>query len=306
MATGISSSQATTALTCWTRWKFAYHPDFNIVPKSLGPALTRGIAGHSILEAYYKALLDGETLKRARKNAKAELLDLALDAGASGDHKKADVLSELKDVLEVYFDYYSDDIETWEIQSVELRQDMPLLSEEVYLPSRLDLVVKHLKGKYKGEVSPVDHKFVYDFWSESSLELNTQMPLYIATTRHKYPDAVVKRAIVNQIRYRFTDKDKTPLSSRNPEDIFRRSPITPTMNEIRETLEDHTWVALQAMEYKNLSKNTLHVPRSIVKPICEYCEYSTLCRAERRGDDVTYMIQSMFKKNDYGYDERTD
>lgn len=306
MPTGVSSSNATAALTCWQRWKYAHHPAYNIVPKTLGPALTRGIAGHAILEAFYTAIYDGATIKSAIKDAKSELLDMCLEAAESGDSIKAKVLSELQDLLMIYFDYYADDIENWEILSVELRQDMPLLDEEVYLPSRLDLVVKHKKGKFKGEVTPVDHKFVYDFWSEDLLTLNTQMPLYIATTRHKFPDEVVRRAIVNQIRYRYTDSEKSPLSEKNHEDLFRRDFIIPTAREIRVTLEDHTLVAKNIARYTNTPIENLKLPHAITRPNCEYCIYKTLCMAERRGDTVNLLIQSQFKKNDYGYDERND
>ena len=306
MATGVSSSSATAALTCWQRWVYAHHPDYNIVPKTLGPALTRGISGHSVLEAFYAAIYDGATIKSARKDAKEELLDLALTAGEEGDPIKAQVLSELSDTLEYYFDYYSDDIETWDILSVELRQDMPLLDDSVYLPSRLDLVAKARKGKYKGEVHPVDHKFVYDFWPEDLLTLNTQMPLYIATTRHQFPNEIVKRAVVNQIRYRFKDSDKVPLRERPESDVFRRDVITPTANEILVTLEDHTLVAKNIARYMQIPAKDLKLPRAITKPNCEYCHYTTLCMVERRGDDPKHLIQAQFKKNDYGYDERTD
>lgn len=306
MPFGFSSSAGTAALTCWQRWMYSHHPDYNIVPKSVGPALTRGISGHSILEVFYGSLAEGETLKSAIKDAKAEMLELCLTAAEEGDMIKAQVLSELKDVLNLYFEYYADDIDNWEILSVELRQDMPLLDPSVYLPSRLDLVVKHKRGKFKGEITPVDHKFVYDFWPEILLQLNTQMPLYIATTRHKFPDGVVKRAIVNQIRYRFKEDDKTPLSERPIEDVFRRDLIIPNSNEIESTIDDHTLVALNAARYSKIPAKELRLPRAITKPNCEYCHFKTLCTLQRKGEDVTQLLKTEFKKNDYGYDERTD
>jgi len=227
--------------------------------------------------------------------SKAELAFLEMD------EKKVDELNRLYRVLEMYFEHYQSDIRHWEILDVEGFHLLEWGGEDrVYLPMSIDLVIYQRGGKFKGEISPVDHKFVNDFWSPWKFRLNSQLPLYIralrATRFSGKAETVVKRSVVNQIR---TRKIEDPY----PSELFRRSFIDADANAMELIFENHLKTALESAELKRLPAGEAF-QKTVARwgsSDCQFCHFKSVCATQLEGGNVDMTIAAEYQASTYGY-----
>lgn len=298
---GVSNSEAGSASTCMRQWWYAHHPATHLAPKSLGPALTRGLLGHKALELFYldiKAEVDYDT---AAQHALDFVFEESRKAMLMADDAKLNILVRLKKILENYFEHYKSDIEHWEILDVEAFHLLEWEGENrVYLPMRIDLVIYQRGGKFKGETSPVDHKFVNDFWNNWKARLNSQLPLYIRalrTTRYKgKPAPVVRRSIVNQLRTR-------EIANPYPHDLFKRMFIEADDNVMETVFENHLKVARKVAELKVMDPADAFQKTTAVwgSANCQFCNFKSVCATQLEGGNVDSTIDAEYQQSDYGY-----
>lgn len=291
----VSTSEVATFLTCKQRWMYAHHPSYNLEPRTLGEALTRGIVGHEALETYYKTVLE-RSESEAKEAAQQFITSSALGAMKIGDHKKSVMIASLGLVLNEYYDNAKYILDEYDILGVENSIITPLPGcDDIEFAGRVDLTLAVKKGPNKGEVVPYDHKFTYNFWSENPLKLNAQINNYIWAFRELGKRS--RRGIINMLRYRETAVDK-----------FKQEPI-PSNSELRKTfISNHVIAAKQIVELKLKPTVSIEggVTRSSSKFNCEYCPFATLCYTEAIGEDSTTMVKASFRKNSYGYDNELD
>lgn len=301
---GVSNTEVQNAYSCPTAHLYGFHPEMNFALRNFGVARTRGIIGHKALEIFYQGLKETEDYDKSANEALVYLHGLRVEeikAGEFADPEKLEMLNYLHETLQRYFEWYQDDVENWEILEVEAFHAQEQEGEtDFYLPSRLDLVIYQKRGKFAGETSPVDHKFVYDFWNKWKLLLNSQLPLYILALRAaRYagkPKPVVKRAIVNQIR---TRELKTP----SPFDLFKRSFQDYPTEKLQSIFENHMKSAVELAYLKRLpiEEALEQVKAAVGSQACQFCDFKELCDANLEKRDPTNVIMAMYKKNEYGY-----
>jgi hypothetical protein len=296
---GISNSEATSS--CERAWLYGYHPEAKLAPKSYGVALTRGLTGHKVLEDFYGAIRDGDEYDHAVAFAMENFEKVRVDAFMEADGWKLEMLNYLKTILEAYFKHYRADIENWEILDVEEFRLLQWDGEKrVYLPMRLDMVIYQKSGKFAGEISPVDHKFVNDFWNDWKMRLNSQLPLQILTLRDsKFKGKlapVVKRGIVNQIRTRVL---KDPF----PAELFRRSFVEPKRAAIEKVFQNHLKKALRQERLKRMPLAQAYEETTAEwgGPNCQFCHFKSICAVDLEGGNVATTIAAEFTKSTYGY-----
>jgi hypothetical protein len=300
---GISNSEVLNA-TCELAWGFGHHPEMNYTKRAHSIARDRGIAGHGALEIYYKGLRDGRDPDECASEALESINQLRVKeilAGDFADDKWLEVLNWLYEILTRYFEYYEDDVRNFEVLEVEAfhAQEMPG-EVDFYLPSRLDVTIYQKAGKFKGETSPLDHKFTYDFYQPYKLKLNAQFPLYILALRAARfagkPKPVVKRVIVNQIRTR-------PLSEPSNDDLFRRSFQAYTSVRLDEVFNNHMKKAVKLAYYKRLSweEFVAETHAELGSQLCQYCDFKDLCDITFEAQDPSDVIAATLKPNTYGY-----
>lgn len=301
---GVSNTEVQNAHTCELAWAFGFHPDWNYQLRNMGPARTRGIIGHAALETFYNGIreeLDYDFCAQQSLNQIQDLRKQELKAGDFADPDRMSILNYLHNILEKYFEHYRSDIENWEILDVESFHAMEQPGEvDFYLPTRLDLVIYQKSGKFKGETSPVDHKFTYDFWNQWNLILNSQMILYILALRAARfagkPQPVVKRAVVNQLRTR-------ELKDPYPHDLFRREFATFSTVKMEEVFQNHMKSAVHLAYLKRLplEEALQEIRAAFGSKSCQYCDFKDLCDATFEQRDPTNVIEAMYKTNEYGY-----
>lgn len=290
----VSTSEVSTYLTCKQRWMYAHHPSYNLEPRSLGIALSRGLVGHKALEIYYGSIHKGNLEADSRKAAQDYLVQEALKCMAIGDGAKSLMISSLALVLSEYFDQASYILDEYNILGVEQLMLAPL-TDEIYFAGRVDLALEEKNGSYKGYVVPFDHKFTYNFWPEMPIKMNAQISNYIWS--YKVNGYSSRRGIINQLRYR-----------ENAVEGFKQENV-PTNSSMRNTLIlNHRVAAEDIVELKK--KPTVGVEdkitRSVSKFNCEYCPFAQLCHTELTGQDSSTMIEANYRPNSYGYDSVLD
>lgn len=281
----ISNSEAKSFLDCERKHFYSFRK--GLKPTTYSKALTRGIVGHEALEMYYKAKQKGFS----KEICLLQATDL-LDNRARETPEFFEELNQLKPILVRYVQHYWD--EPWKILEVESSHDMPILENSIVLKYglRLDLLVEITAGRDKGQIIIVDHKFVYDFFTQRELEMNTQQVKYIKTLRAN--GIPVRKAILNQIRYR-------QLKSPKPDMLFRRSSIYTTDKEAERFLHEFKKVALE-IDYLNGLQEHEHKEASkmhIDKNTCGSCAYQPLCKLYLEGIDESRTEQMLYTHNDY-------
>lgn len=294
----ISTSEARAISHCETAWGFAFHPGWNLESNRDNDAITRGVMGHEILERFFKNLQQGIDYDIAEAFAMKHLNRLRVNAMIEDEDWKIPLLIELERWFPPYFRDSKEQILNWEILGVELELEMPLTDPasgvEITFVGKIDLVIKQRSGKYKGEISPVDHKFKYNFFTEVELEMNAQAPGYCALIKHNFPGSVVKRAFFNQIR---TRNVKTAAWI----ELKERAVLK---DEISGVLENHKRLAAKASYYRTIRLESfrLQMTRTISDYDCKGCQFKSLCKPEMMGKDIQPIISTDFRNRTYGYD----
>jgi hypothetical protein len=293
MSLKVSNSEAL-SLSCPRRHMYAFHPDFHLEPKQLSKALQRGNIGHAALEAAFKVIMEGGTEGEAALAANSKLIEFMQLAFETEDANMRIVTTELLTLIPEYLssDEFKEFISSVSILGVEYGVELVLPGGTI-LPGRLDLLVKWTKGSWKGETVVVDNKFVYNFWSEDDFRMNSQIPSYVAAIREVMPDAVVKRGVINQIRWRHNAQDK-----------FKMTPLPVSRAEAAVIIENHELLAAQAIKQRNTPVEEIKrtTPRMLSKYTCDKCPFKDLCKADLLGRDIESIIKMDYRPNSYGYD----
>lgn len=288
------------SFSCERKWLYAHHPSYNLESTRTQMGLLRGNIGHEALQEYYNLRMNGVDHATAAVKAKTVVMMHIFKQQKEGNAEVSEELSNLINLLTEYFEYYESDIENWEILGVEQYFEVePDFEARYKFAGKIDLVVRIIRGKFAGEIMPIDHKFVYDFWNERALDMDSQLPKYIYALRKMYPGERIKRAMVNQLRHR------TLKRAMEPEERFLRSPRVPEVAELQSLMDNHWAISERISNYLDMQSDAVErtVTRSLSKFNCENCSFARLCKADMRHDDTTLMRRVEYQKNSYGYRE---
>lgn len=295
----VSNSEALSVGSCETKWMYAFHPAFNIEPKYQSIALVRGNIGHGALEAFFNKHLERQSFEECTEAARGFLVSEIVRASTEEDTNALQATTELMPIIDEYLrspilHKFLDEVDILGVESgIEVQLDNGLI-----LPGRVDLLVKYKKGPYKGETVPVDHKFVYNFWSADDFRMNSQIPSYIHALKSQYPDAFIRRGVVNQLRWR-----------NNAQDRFTMTPITPPKQEVKAVIANHLRLSERILAFRALDGATVQGVASMTlsKYSCGNCGFKQLCKSELTGGNTKDLMIMDYRPNSYGYggDEET-
>lgn len=292
----VSTSEVATYLTCKQRWMYAHHPSYNLEPRTLGIALTRGLIGHKALEIYYQAIFNGKLQAEAVQMADKYIMDESLSNIMKGDGEKAKMVADLGLILRKYYEDNQWVLSKYNILGVENLVYAPLPDEpSIEFAGRIDLMLELASGVNKGEVFPWDHKFTYNFWSEKALKMNAQISNYVWAVREMGTRS--RTGIISMVRYR-----------ENAQDYFHQEEVDTNSLMRKQYIYNHTVAARQIVELKLKERVDIEdgITRSTSKFNCEYCPFVDLCYTEASGQDSSTMVKASYRKNSYGYDNVLD
>lgn len=283
----VSNSEVQTWNTCQRSYYYQY--SMGLTPAAKATYFRRGTYGHNYLQKFFETMqnnpLDFDLAKqKAEYTLIVAMQDNMLDV---------EMIGTLRTVLNRYVDRLRERFESgaWRVLSVEEVFELPLTNDFSF-GFKPDLV---LWIQDKGVVL-VDHKIVYDFWSQAELDLDPQTRKYMAALRAngKQVDGIM----MNQIRYRLL---KTRLQS--DDELFRESFYFPSPVELREIMREQIIASREILNFRSQSKDIQNATarRVLKKTICEWCPVFDLCYTELRGGFIDTLVEVDYKKNDYAY-----
>lgn len=299
---GVSGSEALSFSTCQRKWWEQFVANLEGVTQ--GEAITRGVAGHELLALFLQRLKDGESYEDSRHQMQIDIGFMRMKAAMDKNDVLNGIMTKLEILLFEYVDTQRKVIENWELLGVEIYAEAKLPGTDlVHLVGKLDVLVRakaSLFGMRKGVTSPIDHKFVYNMWSDRAFQMNAQLPQYEEMARQLPKDMfgrelVVGGSFINQLRHRSVKEDKIKFSLEG-----MKKPALYRHN----VLENHTAISLQILAMKQMSSDESDalVTRSISKYNCENCSFLKMCSAKMSGADTRSITRHEYRSRTYGYD----
>lgn len=260
----ISYSEVDSFNQCQQKHHYAHEDKLTSATHSVG--LSRGTAGHLFMETFFKALLAGN----AAEDAKTDAINAVVSMNSS------------MDIMALCIEWVDKVWPTlgWKIVAVEIEVRLSVSPTLVY-PCKVDLVVE-----IDGELVLVDHKFLYDFYTQNLIDIFPQMPRYMVNLQAN--GLPVKYAIYNMIRTRKVN---------NIEDRFQRLQTRPNKARLKQAITE------QIHTMKQIEKGVEFPTHTANKMNCGNCQFSDLCASELRGEDTTLMREHFFVPNTYGYED---
>lgn len=280
----ISNSEVETYLNCQKKHYYAFRKGMKA--KNKGRALGFGVLGHRVWEAYYRGIMHGMKPSDAHGEATEALMNALMKEEHEGKFTP-EAISMVTGRFAAYVEHYSP--EPFKVLGVEDTQMVEIDPDNTFAFT-VDLLVEFTKGPFKGEVSPFDFKWTYNFWSDWEKKMHPQFPKYIWGLRQM--GMPVQRAFIDQIRYREDAKD-----------LFERYPVNCSEIMLDRIMEEHVMVAneIRALTVLDPLQHDMMTSRRLNRRECKYCDYNSICFLELNGKDPTPTWQANFMPSDYGY-----
>lgn len=284
----ISNSEVIAWLSCRQLYYFAFF--LNLAPKETPKALSRGTLGHSYMERYIEARLQGASHERSLQHADTVFAD-AMREGIS-----IEVVMETKFLCERYM-ARTNGWPEWELLGTEERLDLRV-TDTIILPIRYDLMVR---DRTSGRVLVGDFKFTYDFWTPSDHNLNPQMPKYIAVMQAN--GIPVHGGFLEEIRTRKLGAEKAG----DNKNTHRRTFYFPSNERRRSALKQHIAASFEIIDYWSVNddeREAKTIPLLSKHGACKFCSFAELCNSKLDGKkDLSLDIATDFVDNTYGYNK---
>jgi len=289
----VSHSEVDSYLLCRRKHYYGYGLSLERITQS--NSLATGIAGHKILEVFYKYILDHGITAEEQQQVKQEAFDAALKAYediVEEGYEDADRRATLHDLLfNEDYGYFANEFfvnRGWRVLGVE--SEFNLLYDDdtqASYPFVVDLIVQDPDGNY----AVIDHKFVYDFYTPEQTDLQPQIPKYIGALRALGHE--VSYGAYNMLR---TRKLKQPT----PESTNYLMLLKPNNDRIVNTFMEQLGVAaeIQALKELPLEEQDKRAYRTANKMVCQSCSFRDLCSTELMGGNVELMKKTEYKIRD--------
>ncbi len=281
--TTVSHSEVETFLLCQRKHFYGYTMSLTRIDGS--NARDRGTLGHLILARWFEQIKNyqahsglvnpsGEEYKAIESHTRKYLGSLM------GDFES----SQVKEVADLFnFFIEANPFRGFEILAVEKEFTLDLGNGGAY-SFVIDLIVRDPRGK----MVVVDHKFTYDFYSDTDIALMPQIPKYIGALRALGHD--VSYGLYHLLRTR-TGKNQTV------EDKIKVMPAPASTAIVVQTFAQQIDVTEEIIARKELTPEELTATSRRVGSslVCKYCDFRSLCAAELRGDDTRLLVKSEYK-----------
>ena len=292
----VSHSEVDSYLLCRRKHYYGYGLSLQRVKES--SSLATGVAGHKILEAFYRTILEAGITADEQKAAFDEALEAATQTYVEltwEGYEDGDRRAKLIDILfDEDYGYFHNEFfvnNGWRVLAVEAEYNLVYDDDtQSTYPFVVDMIVQDPDGAYV----VIDHKFVYDFYTPEATDLQPQIPKYIGALRALGHE--VSYGGYNMLRTRKT-KETTPESN----NYFMI--LKPNTTRITTTFMEQLGVAaeIQALKELPLDVQEKRAYRTANKMICQSCSFRDLCSTELMGGNVELM-----KKTEYKIRERKE
>ncbi len=285
----VSHSEVDTYLLCQRRHYYAFGE--KIQKRHLSESLQRGIAGHSMMEAFFT-----EFKKSNSFNYSLDRVDYRFGQLLSPmmDPKELKILTELQVRIVGYLRHYENTIRQWDIRYVEHTFRVPL--DQSIIPGLVFAFTPDLIFWHHGRFNVVDWKFPYNFYGAVEKSLLPQIPKYLSALRML--GMIVGKGYYGMIRYRTLKEPNAPQMYKLEEHTPNRANLERTWKEYYQVVQE---IAHLKTQYgSNWESKVKRVGNQLV---CRSCAFKELCAAEKDGSDGIRIRREMYVPSTYGYVE---
>jgi hypothetical protein len=284
----ISQSEVDSYLGCERKHFYAFGEPTTegrgIEPLSFGMSLNKGLLGHTVLETYYKALMEDYSHKAAAERAITVLFEKAQEG--------VEYATELIPLMVTYFDIYEDDRKVWIPLAIEQEFRLELGDSGLVFPFKVDGIFKHVPS---GRMILWDHKFLWNYYMPNSVKIMPQMPKYIYA--------------LQQLGFPVVDGMYNMISTRNnsTEPVRRvNCNIESQPTKMRQFMREQIMTMKQIQSKKEMDPEEWRnsVVRTASAFNCKNCQFLSLCTEDLEGAPGRALtIANFYKPNAYGYFE---
>jgi hypothetical protein len=261
-----------------------------IQPVTHSDSLRKGTIGHSILGNYYINMMNGYSVDQSYE--RAFLATQQEFIGTSPDLEAAGLMAEATIITRNYINRYGQiDADDWEPLAIEREFEVPL---NVY-DLDLTFVFKPdgiFRQKKTGKVWIWDHKFLYNFYQESTLAIQPQMTRYAMGLKRLGYD--VHGALYNMLSTRPNVKTNPFARLEKPLSEVAMKRYWDEMIQSARGIQE-----LKAMPNKFWEEGARRTASDFN---CKHCPFLDLCSSdleERPGRKL--LVENFYEPNTYGY-----
>lgn len=264
----ISQSEVTTFNSCQKRHQFSF--EAKLEPRRQSEAIVKGNAGHKFLEVFLQTRDE----------------DAALMAAIEVDPVQASmIMARLKLWIKEVFPTLG-----WR-EIVETEKTHYLTVDEfehdgnqvrLIFPFTADALVRNVRD----ELILVDHKFLSDPYSDDTVKVAKQLPLYIGALRAEGVN--VSHAMYNIIRTRS-----------NATEYFVQTKVNPSDKKVQTLFREQVEV-MRAIAIRRLEKPKF-VLHASDPHACKWCPFVVPCNESLDGKIDKNGLRANFQRNSYGY-----
>ena len=285
----VSHSEVDYFVQCPRKHYYAYIK--NIRRRSSSIALHRGNVGHELVEKFFHALMAGEINVEDRKDYLTNTANQMFVEGKT-DAESFSILRKQIDAFAFAYPFAD-----WKILGVEKRL-VTKVSDTLYFPFIVDLILRDPDNN----IVVVDHKFTKDFYKPWNLDINPQIPKYIAALREEGKPADI--GCYSIFRTGFGQ-------NAGPESIYKLQPIETSEKRIKNTWREQYDVSRMIQDIKVIYRDDPeYVDRTSYRiannMVCNSCPFQRICVADLNGWATGPLLKTEYEvktEEEFVYDE---
>ncbi len=240
-------------------------------------ALNKGLFGHAVLEAYFKALVEGSSKEDARNKSKRVLVDLFMQNIAK---EYPTDLSGVQLSLDTFFN--ADPFGDHKILAAE--SDYKVHIGIIDFIFRVDLMTEGPDGK----IRIFDFKFLYTMLEPAEVALYPQLPLYM--------EGLTRIGIQVEELWYIQMRSRT-VKNPTEEDLLLPVKVETTDTRRKTTFREHLVAGEEILlqRQRPIGDASTNAIRSQGRD-CNMCEFKRLCVAEMEGSNVNEILNDYYTK----------
>lgn len=299
----VSHSEVDSYLLC--RRKHYYGYGLSLERVSSSDSLAIGSAGHKVLEAFYKVILEAGSTPKQQQAA----WDTGMSAALTKYHQlvkdgfkepsetgnKEQLYNILFHPVWGYFAANEPYIGKDTILAVEKEFSLEYDPDTgAQYPFVVDLIIQ--RGK---DFVIVDHKFCYDFYTMEASDLQPQIPKYVGALRGLgYKIGFGEYNMLRTRKIKGTkDKKTNTYPGPTPDQMQDVLVLKPNVDRVERTFVDQIGVAaeIQARKELPIEEQERTAWRVANKMVCQSCSFRDLCEAELTGSNTSLLLKVEYK-----------
>ncbi len=262
--------------------QYSYMFDLGLRPIEESAAISTGVKGHKLLQAFYTAMQNGSTKKEALKLVQDKANKIKEEEGIAGELLKSWGLVH-KFIQETEFNSKVLLVENRFLFPASKLSDDPIF-DNVQIGFTPDVVFERSGGFIDVE----DAKFIGRAWSQSKLDRFTQAKLY-----EIFLENMGYKVSRSGIRFFNTTTGKISVNYDTTTERERENVIYDFMEGFREIVQYK--LACEVWAERPMLRRTANYST------CQYCAFSFPCGLEAKGKDASRTLNSQYVKSTYDY-----